>query len=162
MLSECYSFFWGLIFFLLNFTVVLSFLLITIYLQTGNNTVVYQTFSELIFFYPLALVSFLILAISLYICSVFLGGKAPFGQTVSVMGLSSFPLLFIFISYFSLPSLIIWGFFLAFSFQKIHHYSLQRSVLSIIFPFLVIIAFMLAMGLLNISFLEATISSFIP
>lgn len=161
LLSETNSPFWGTIFFLINFTFALGGLLIRTYLQNSNPSILFQSFSEIIFFYPLALVGFLFFSFILYILSVLLGGKTSFGQSLSAMGLSSFPLIVFFLPYLALLGIFVWATYLVFSFYKIYHYKFHLAVIGVVVPFLVVAAFMIAVGLLNLAPVMSTISSWL-
>jgi hypothetical protein len=65
------------------------------------------------------------------------------------MGLSSYPLILLFIPMLSTLTLIWWCFILVFSFQKVHKYSFSLAIISTVLPFLVIAALMLATGFLK-------------
>jgi hypothetical protein len=104
----------------------------------------------MLFFFPFALVGFIVFAFILYFLSVVLGGKSSFAQTLSIMGLSSYPLILLFVPILTPLSLIWWCFVLVFGFQKIHQYKFLYAIISVVVPFLLIAAIMLAVGFLKL------------
>lgn len=152
ILSQTKSPIWGIIFFLLNFSLALMIWALENLLETPQKKVFIQAMSENVFFLPGAFVGFLILALILYVLSIIFGGKSSFSQTLSVMGLSSYPLILIFIPAASALVLIWWSALLVFSFQKINHYKFRFAVISVVFPLLILAALMMAVGFLKLPF----------
>jgi hypothetical protein len=118
-------------------------------LETPQRKVFFQIFSEMLFFIPGALIGLILFSLGLYLLSVILGGKASFSHTFSTMGFSSFPLIVLFVPYLSPIALIWWCFLLVFAFKKIHGYRFSFAIISVVGPFLVIGAFMLATGFIK-------------
>jgi hypothetical protein len=109
-----------------------------------------QIFSEMLFFFPFALVGFIVFAFLLYFLSVILGGKSSFSQTLSIMGLSSYPLILLFVPLLTPLSLIWWCFILVFGFQKVHQYKFTYAIISVVLPFLLIASVMMTIGFLKL------------
>lgn len=150
ILSQTNSPFWSLIFFSINFCLALLVWALENIFESPQGKVFMQIFSEMLFFFPFALVGFIVFAFILYFLSVVLGGKSSFAQTLSIMGLSSYPLILLFVPILTPLSLIWWCFVLVFGFQKIHQYKFLYAIISVVVPFLLIAAIMLAVGFLKL------------
>lgn len=121
-------------------------------IEAPQKKVFLQIFSEMLFFFPFALIVILLLSTLLYFFSVVLGGKGSFAQSLSVIGLSSYPIIFLFVPWLSPLVLIWWTIVLVLSFQKIHRYRMTYAVICIFFPFLIITSFMFATGFIKLPF----------
>lgn len=143
---------WGTVFFLFNFSLALIIWALENLSETPQKKVFIQAMSENIFFLPGALGGFMGFGMIMYFLSVLLGGRSSFSQTLSVMGLSSFPLILIFIPSVSAIALFWWCALLVFCFQKINHYKFRFAVISVALPFLVLGAFMMTIGFIKLPF----------
>ena len=149
----------GVSFFLINFTLALGFLLWDSFASSSGKKMIWQILFEFLFYYPVALVGFLLLALVLYFLSLVFGGKGYLKQTLSLLGLSSFPIIFLFAPLISALAIIYWSILLIFILQKVFRYRLHSAVISVLIPFSVLFVLLYVAGLLNINPLLTTISS---
>jgi hypothetical protein len=149
------------IFFSINFSLALLIWALENLFETPQKKVLLQALSEVIFFFIPGMVGFLLLVALLHVISVLFGSRSKFSQTLSVMGLSSFGLIAVFIPSLSAIGLLIWCTLVVFSFQQIHQYKAVFAVLIVAIPFLVLTALMLATGFLKLPFETLTLSKFL-
>lgn len=123
------------------------------WLENQKQQVFIQAASESLFFYPAAIGVFLGLALFMYFLSLILGAKGAFSKTLSVMGLSSYPLMFLFIPVLAPLGFIWWGCWLILTFHKIHSYKYRYAAISVAFPLLLLVILMLIVGFLDLSLL---------
>lgn len=121
-------------------------------MENQKQQVVIQAASESLFFYPAAVVVFIGLTLMMYFLSLLMGGKGAFNKTLAVMGLSSFPLIFLFVPVLAPFGIAWWGGLLILTFQKIHSYKYRYAAISVAFPLLLLIILMLIVGFLNLAF----------
>jgi hypothetical protein len=137
---------------LINFSLAISVFILERWLENQKQQVVFQAASESLFFYPAAIGVFVGLALLMYFLSLLLGGKGAFSKTLSVMGLSSFPLMFLFVPALAPLGIAWWGGLLILTFKQVHSYKYRYASLSVAFPLLLLIILMMIVGFFNLSF----------
>lgn len=160
-LSQTNSPVWSVVFFSINFSLALFIWALENLFETPQKKVLLQALSEVIFFFIPGLIGFLLLAAFLHVISVIFGSRAKFSQTLSVMGLSSFGLIMVFIPSLSAIGLLFWCALMVMSFQKIHQYKAIFAVLIVASPFFILTALMLVTGFLKLPFEISTLSQYL-
>lgn len=151
--------FLAVLFFIFNFSLALLVFVIESYWEAPYQKVFFQALSELVFFYPLAFGVFIFLMVLFYFFALIQGGKSSFQQALTVAGLSSFPLIFVFVPVVTILAIVWWGAYLALGFQKIHRINFYKALLTVAVPLSILMVLMSVVGLLNISWLLNTIVS---
>jgi hypothetical protein len=119
-------------------------------IEAPQKKVFLQIFSEMLFFFPAAFIGFLFFTIALHLFAILLGGKGSFSRTLSGMGLSSYPIILLFIPFLAPLALLWWSILLVLVFQQIHRYQMTYAVICVVCPFLMISAFMFATGFIKL------------
>jgi hypothetical protein len=160
IISQINSTVTSLVFYTVNFSLGVLALIIWRYIQTKDGSVFFQTISEMIIVLPVAILGLIFFSLILYILAVIFGGRAGFVQSLSVVGFSSVPIIFIFIPNWNLLAFSFWIYLLILSFKNIHKYKQRLAFINIVFPFLIVFIFMIVVGLFNFSSIISRIQNF--
>lgn len=136
-------------FLITNITLGLVILIINKIIMSGNPALIFPAISETLFLIPLGTLGLFGFGFLLHLGAKVFGGKADLRGSITAACFSSVPLIFAAVPFALILTLIWMSILMVLTFQKIHLYKIERAVINITIPFLLIMLGLIMLGILN-------------